>query len=197
MITVSAMTDHQDQVVSKRQFARYPADRTPLLIESQGQQFAAVAVDESIGGLGIETEAPVAIEVGELVKISFRESESCGQITAVVPKPSGGCRISVSWDERKQLPVTAGRRPFFKFGAVTVVCKVPSPATGGTTEVTLWDGKSFSVDVNKLLYRTRQMRLVELQTMGRQREVIAQLYAIDPHGSADQISQRILDFEFS
>ena len=54
----------------------------------------------------------------------------------------------------------------------------------------------FKVAVDQLTHRTAQARFTELQTMGKRRDIIAQLYGLDADACPQEISARILEFEF-
>jgi hypothetical protein len=179
-----------------RRWARYPTDGAPILVTAGTLQFQAVTVDESIGGLGIETNDPVAIVAGQIVELSYHDVQTRGQITAVVPNPFGGCRISISWEEKERPSENTSQLAFIEFGPVTVVCRPETDCSDQQKSITLWDGKRFEVATHQLAYRTKQSRFIELQTMGKRRDVAARLYGLDTHGSPQAVSERILEFEF-
>lgn len=196
---LKANDERSESEATRRRWARYPAESVATHVKTGTMEFDAVTVDESIGGLGFETPEAVAIVPGDIVELDRHGVCLRGQIAAVFPNLDGGCRISISWEEKDPLPSTSDRLPFFSYGSMVVVCTARSVTNSADRQrqcIQLWDGGVFEVASDQLKFRTKRARCTELQAMGPAREVLAKLYGIEPGRGGQALVDRILEFEF-
>lgn len=113
-----------------------------------------------------------------------------------MPNPDGGFRISISWEESERASEEADEIAFLLFGPLVVVCETQPGGCDQQQSITLWDGKQFEVSADRLTYRNKRARLVELQMMGEARDMTARLYGLDAQGSPHLVTKRIIEFEF-
>ena len=192
---------------NRRRWSRFSTMGATVTVKSEHATFESIAVDESIGGLGIQTNTTVALAVGQVVQLIHRDAEMTGTVAGVFPDEAGGCRLSISWDNHDSEEV-ANAKPgksvhFFRFRGMTVLCEIVGalPQLDGERDnprqIRLWNGTEFEVQASQIVRRTRDVRRTEIMTMGPAGHLLTQLYELEPSQTPSAEVENILDFEFA
>jgi hypothetical protein len=181
-----------------RQFGRYNVSHQVELIAGS-TTLPATITNESIGGVRLQLDQPACFSVGEVIVIKQHETESKGYVRNIGGLEGGGMFAGVSWDppaDDEGNAVSKAKSDFFRYGKLDVVCRDRTQESDGTCRITLWDGATFLTESKRLTTVSRDSRQAQLERMQTEIPVLAKLYGVLSDGNSNEVSKRLLDFEF-
>lgn len=180
----------------RRRWGRYPLQDTTVAVSTGTYTFEAVTSDESIGGLGLITTHTSPLVPDQPLRISFRNEEMEGVVTAVFDQNDGSRRFSVRWANKDGKIEKSREHPFVAVNGVVVACQVVSGEGTTPAKIRLWNGNEFNVEPEKLMFRTKEARRSELHALEDEVELLAKIYEMKLRIGTEVLVDRILDFEF-
>jgi hypothetical protein len=163
----------------------------------------AVIVDESIGGLGVLLADIKKLNPGEQVTLCFRGLDVAAEIKGIREDEDGFYHLGLGWlDTGVTLgpaapPPRKDRARFICHKGVWLACDLLEQTKDGIATIVLWDNSYFEVPAQRLRERTVAQRHEELQLLGNDVNLLAALYRLGDHGTAEKTCEAILDFEFA
>ena len=188
------MASQESSDTIDRKWARYPVDRDPVSISNREAGIEGVIVDESIGGLGIETSVDSPLIVGEHVDVQYRGIVSEAQVAGM---SSGISRLSVRWRDLYRDEAVRSYRPFVSIQSVSVACRSLNRSEGQQVAAELWDGKEFRVPASKIRFQSKAERVAELNSLGDACKILLAIYQLGNVSDLREVIDRVIEFEFA
>jgi hypothetical protein len=188
---------------NRRKWARYTMEPEDVVLTVGRRKRHAVIVDESIGGLGVKLADIKKLNPGEQVTLCFRGLDILAEIKSIRQDEDGLYQVGLGWlDTGVTLgpaapPPRKDRARFICYKGVWLACDLLEQTKDGVATIVLWDNSYFEVSAERLRERTLAERLQELQSLGDDVTLLAALYRLGDHGTAEKTCEAILDFEFA
>ena len=130
---------------NRRQWGRYPT-RAEILLETEAGKKRGIVVDESIGGIGIETGDPRGLSTDSKLSVVYNGMPMEGRVKSVRESKTGRYRVGIGWVEMEresQKSARTGKETafYYNFNDLRVICRDVGPPTAispGGTPLTLW-----------------------------------------------------------
>ncbi|MDH3717903.1 MAG: PilZ domain-containing protein [Planctomycetota bacterium] len=188
---------------NRRKWARYAMEPEDVVLTVGRRKRHAVIVDESIGGLGIKLANIKKLNPGEQVTLCFRGLDITAEIKSIRQDEDELYHVGIGWlDTGVTLgpaapPPRLDRAKYICHKGVWLACDLLEQTKDGIATIVLWDNSYFEVSAERLRERTVEQRHEELQSLGNDVNLLAALYRLGDHGTAEKTCEAILDFEFA
>jgi hypothetical protein len=188
------------QAAERRQWGRYTMPATEVLITLTDEVRRGVLVDESIGGIGVELDDVTHMAADDQLELVYCDVTVQGTIKSIRQMDSGNYHVGISWQNGQSQPTSHGRSncsaQYVASNGLALVCQPLGPRPDGMIAVRLWDGARFDVPLEQLSSSTVEQRRQQLESLDSELNVLDGLYHLGQHGSASDLIEAILDFEF-
>ena len=180
-----------------RRFTRYGTNRDATAIW-KGRELPILIVEDSIGGQLWQFQQTIHVQRSDELSIELDGEPVKAYVCYSYRDSDGRLNVGVSWkqvDPSDDL-TTEISADFFRFGELEVVCRERNDRTDGTSEVTLWDGKTFRASTDNLHVIGRDVRSKDLYVCQSNVPTLVDLYQLRGAGDLKSLVNDILDFEF-
>ena len=185
---------------NRRQWGRYPSEKSEVTLSVNGRSKVGVLVDESIGGLCVQVADTLGLKTEDVAELVYRDETVQGHIMNIRPTGDGSYFVGISWPGfRVSADFGKNRRAsnlFLNHRGMSLVCDTVDFRDDGSVSVSLWDGATFEVPKDRVSSMTTKQRKAQLESLGPLLKVLNGLYKLGRPEAGPDLIEAVLDFEF-
>ncbi len=175
-----SLFNESTMIANRRKYVRIKANRNPCQFELNGMESNCVVVDESIEGIRVSGLDLTRLSLDQKITIHYKGVTIIGRCRSISRNPDGTFRVGVFREsaEYEHAHKAFLLNTFMRCNRFEIVCTVNETIGTDQLHVELLDGKTFVLDRDRVIKRTRTERHAKLEAIVEDEEKFDELQAI-------------------